>query len=54
MFLRPRVAVLAALGLREPKLDLAPAPPVMEVQVVPYYVLPTPPALDATRLPPLV
>lgn len=48
------VAVLAALGLREPKLDLAPAPPVMEVQVVPYYVLPTPPALDATRLPPLV
>ena len=46
--------VLAVLGLREPKLNLAPAPPVMEVQVVPYYVLSTPRAPEAERLPPLV
>ena len=45
--------VLAVLGLREPRLNLAPAPPVMEVQVVPYYVLSTPRAPEAERLPPL-
>ncbi|MBP6877283.1 MAG: hypothetical protein KBC34_04615 [Phenylobacterium sp.] len=45
--------ILAVLGLREPKLSLAPAPPVMEVQVVPYYVLPTPRRSEAERLPPL-
>lgn len=46
--------VLAVLGLREPRLNLAPVPPVMEVQVVPYYVLSTPRAPEAERLPPLV
>ncbi len=41
--------VLAVLGLREPRLNLAPVPPVMEVQVVPYYVLATPRAPEAER-----
>ena len=46
-------AVLTVLGLREPKLRLAPAPPVMEVQVVPYYAPSAARPPEVSRLPPL-
>lgn len=48
------VAVLAVLGLRQPHLRSAPPPPVMEVQVVPYYVLPAPRPPEAARQPTIV
>lgn len=48
------VAVLAVLGLRQPHLGSAPPPPVMEVEVVPYYVAPAPRPPDAERQPAIV
>lgn len=47
------LAALAVLGLQHPELRLAPAPPVMEVEVVPFYALRRP-APAAERQPSIV